>query len=194
MILRLALGGLRDRPWRTLFLLLGFGLGVGVMIVLLAIGEAMVLQSKDEKLVGGGTISVLPEGLSLEVMKTGGVGGLFVNIANARFVHRQVLASPRLADVIAAVAPQTDGQLLYIRAKGEAFPVRAMGEIPSATRAVGAGPSSLPGRGRTTSRTVASLRRGPTSCATRWTASITRPRSCRAPSARPGASGTTSTC
>lgn len=145
MILRLAFGGLRDKPWRTLFLLLGFGLGVGVMIVLLAIGEAMVLQSKDEKLVGGGTISVLPEGLSLEVMKTGGVGGMFVNIPNARFVHRQVLASPRLSDVVAAVAPQTDGQLLYVRTRGEEFPVRAMGEIPSATRAVGAAPELMAG-------------------------------------------------
>ena len=86
MIFRLAFGGLRDRPWRSLFLLAGFGLGVGVMIVLLAIGEAMVLQSKDEKLVGGGTISVLPEGLSLEVMKTGGVGGMFVSISIDRLL------------------------------------------------------------------------------------------------------------
>lgn len=146
MILRLAFGGLRDRPWRTLFLLVGFGLGVGVMITLLAIGEAMVLQSKDEKLVGGGTISVLPEGLSLEVMKTGGVGGMFVNIPNARFVYRQVLASPRLSDVVTAVAPQTDGQLLYVKTReGNEYPVRAMGEIPSATRAVGAGPTMLAG-------------------------------------------------
>lgn len=146
MILRLAFGGLRDRPWRTLFLLVGFGLGVGVMITLLAIGEAMVLQSKDEKLVGGGSISVLPEGLSLEVMKTGGVGGMFVNIANARFVYRQVLASPRLREYVEAVAPQTDGQLLYITTRdGAEYPVRAMGEIPSATRAVGAGPKLLAG-------------------------------------------------
>lgn len=146
MIARLAFGGLFDKPWRSLFLLAGFGLGVGVMITLLSIGEAMVLQSKDEKLVGGGTISVLPEGLSLEVMKTGGVGGMFVSIANARFVHRQVLASPRLADVVTAVAPQTDGQLLYLRsADGAEHPVRAMGEIPSATRAVGAGPTLLKG-------------------------------------------------
>ncbi len=146
MILRLAFGGLRDRPWRSLFLLVGFGLGVGVMITLLSIGEAMVMQSKDEKLVGGGTISVLPEGLSLEVMKTGGVGGMFVNIANARFVYRQVLASARLTDVVSAVAPQTDGVLLYVRAKdGRQYPVRAMGEIPSATRAVGAGPTMSAG-------------------------------------------------
>lgn len=146
MILRLAFGGFRDKPWRSLFLLMGFGLGVGVMITLLSIGEAMVLQSKDEKLVGGGTISVLPEGLSLEVMKTGGVGGMFVSIANARFVHRQVLASPRLADVVTAVAPQTDGVLLYVRgADGTEWPVRAMGEIPSATRAVGAAPDLIAG-------------------------------------------------
>lgn len=147
MIWRLAFGGLRDRPWRTLFLLGGFGLGVGVMITLLAIGEAMVAQSRDEKLIGGGTISVLPEGLSLEVMKTGGVGGMFVSIANARFVQRQVLASARLGDVVTAVAPQTDGVLLYLRtAEGREVPVRAMGEIPSATRAVGAAPTIVAGR------------------------------------------------
>jgi hypothetical protein len=141
VILKLAVRGLLDRPWRSLFLLGGFGLGVGVMITLLAIGEAMVTQSRDEKLVGGGTITVLPEGLDLEVMKTGGVGGLFVSITNARFVHRQLLASPRLAERISAVAPQTDGVLLYARtADGTEYPVRAIGEIPSATRAVGAGP------------------------------------------------------
>ncbi|MEN9791427.1 MAG: hypothetical protein RLZZ63_1085, partial [Gemmatimonadota bacterium] len=74
MLLRLAFRGLLDRPWRSAFLLAGFALGVGVMITLLAIGEAMVTQSKDEKLVGGGDVTVLPEGIDLEVMKTGGVG------------------------------------------------------------------------------------------------------------------------
>lgn len=146
MIARIALRGLLDRPWRSLFLLLGFGLGVGVMITLLAIGEAMVAQSQDEKLVGGGTVTVLPEGMNLEVMKTGGVGGLFLSISNARFVHRQVLASPRLRDVVTAVAPQTDGVLLYVRTiDGREWPVRALGEIPSATRAVGAAPTLLVG-------------------------------------------------
>lgn len=145
MITTLALRGLLDRPWRSLFLLGGFGLGVGVMITLLAIGEAMVLQSKDEKLVGGGDVTVLPEGLDLEVMKTGGVGGMFVSIANARFVHRQLLASPRLGDRVAAVAPQTDGVLLYLRNGDAEYPVRAMGELPSATRAVGAAPTIVSG-------------------------------------------------
>lgn len=146
MITRLALRGLLDRPWRSLFLLCGFGLGVGVMITLLAIGEAMVLQSRDEKLIGGGDVTVLPEGLDLEVMKTGGVGGMFVSIPNARFVHRQLLASARLAGSVAAVAPQTDGVLLYVRTvAGAEFPVRALGEIPSASRAVNAAPDLVAG-------------------------------------------------
>ncbi len=145
MIWRLALRGLLDRPWRSAFLLGGFGLGVGVMITLLAIGEAMVAQSLDEKLVGGGDVTVLPEGLDLEVMKTGGVGGMFVSVANARFVHRQLLASPRLASRVAAVAPQTDGVLLYVRHAGVEHPVRALGELPSATVAVGAGPQVVAG-------------------------------------------------
>jgi len=145
VITTLALRGLLDRPWRSLFLLGGFGLGVGVMITLLAIGEAMVLQSRDEKLVGGGDVTVLPDGLDLEVMKTGGVGGMFVSIANARFVHRQLLASPRLSDAVSAVAPQTDGVLLYLRAGDREFPVRALGELPSATRAVGAAPTIVAG-------------------------------------------------
>jgi len=145
VIARLALRGLLDRPWRSLFLLGGFGLGVGVMITLLAIGEAMVLQSRDEKLVGGGDVTVLPDGLDLEVMKTGGVGGMFVSIPNARFVHRQLLASPRLADRVRAVAPQTDGTLLYVRTAAGEFPVRALGEVPSATRAVGAAPTIVAG-------------------------------------------------
>jgi hypothetical protein len=73
----------------------GIRLGVGVMITLLAIGEAMVLQSKDEKLVGGGDVTVLPEGLDLEVMKTGGVGGMWFSVTNARLLHRH--CSPRRA-------------------------------------------------------------------------------------------------
>lgn len=145
MIARLALRGLLDRPWRSAFLLAGFGLGVGVMITLLAIGEAMVTQAKDEKLVGGGNVTVLPDGLDIEVMKTGGVGGMFTSISNARFVHRQLLASPRLAPAVRAVAPQTEGALLYVRTTSGEWPVRAIGEIPSATRAVGAGPTVIAG-------------------------------------------------
>jgi hypothetical protein len=112
------------------------------MIVLLAIGEALLVQARDEKLVGGGEITVLPEGLDVEVMKTGGVGGLFFSIDNARFIYRQLLASPRLDGMVTAVAPQVTGKLLYVR-KGvgsgaREYPVRATGEVPSRSAAVGA--------------------------------------------------------
>ncbi len=120
-------------------LLGGYALGVGVMIVLLAIGEALLTQARDERLVGGGAITVLPEGLDVEVMKTGGVGGLYFSIDRARFIYRQLLAAPRLAPHVSAVAPQIDGKLLYLRtAAGVELPVRATGEIPSRTSGVGA--------------------------------------------------------
>jgi hypothetical protein len=143
---RLALRNLTHRPWRSLLLFLGYGLGVGVMIVLLAIGSAMLTQARDEKLVGGGAITVLPEGIDVEVMKTGGVGGLFFSIANARFVYLQLLANPRLAGEVRGVAPQIEGKLAYLRtASGAEHAVRASGEIPSRTRLVGAGPSLAAG-------------------------------------------------
>src|SRR3954454_18998780 len=115
MIGLLALRNLVLRPWRSAFLLLGYALGVSVMIVLLSIGEALLEQARDEKLVGGGALTVLPEGIDVEVMKTGGLGGLFFSIDHARFIYRQLLAAPRLSPSVTAVAPQIDGKLLYLR-------------------------------------------------------------------------------
>lgn len=146
MFSRLALRNLTHRPWRSLFLLLGYGLGVGVMIVLLSIGEAMITQARDEKLVGGGDVTVLPEGVDVEVLKTGGLGGLFFSIDHARFVYRQLLAGPRLASEVRGVSPQVEGKLLYLRtAAGREVPVRGSGDIPSGTRAVGAAHPLLAG-------------------------------------------------
>ncbi len=145
MFTLLALRNVATRPWRTALLLGGYGIGVGVMIVLLSIGEALMAQARDERLVGGGEITVLPEGLDVEVMKTGGVGGLFFSIDHSRFVYLQLLASPRLAAEVRAVAPQIEGKLVYLRANGREHPVRATGEIPSATRAVGAMPALAAG-------------------------------------------------
>jgi hypothetical protein len=117
------------------------------MIVLLSIGEAMLTQARSEKLVGGGSITVLPEGLDVEVMKTGGIGGLFFSIDHASFLYRQVFASPRYAKEIRSVAPQIEGRLLYLRtAEGKEYAVHASGEIPAATRAVGAGPEVAHGQ------------------------------------------------
>ncbi len=130
------------RPWRSALLCAGFGIGVGVMIVLLAVGEAMVSQASQERLVGGGEVTILPEGIDIEVLTTGGLGGLFFSVPNARFVHRQVLRNPRFAGTIRTVAPQLEGKLLYLTtADGVEHPVRASGEVPSATRALGAMPT-----------------------------------------------------
>lgn len=138
---RLAWRSVSYRPWRSLLLCAGFGVGVGVMIVLLSVGEAMVRQASQERLVGGGDVTILPEGIDIEVLTTGGLGGLFFSVPNARFVHRQVLSAPRLSDAVATVAPQLEGKLLYLTtADGVEHPVRASGEIPSASRALGAVP------------------------------------------------------
>ena len=146
MITLLAFRNLLYRPWRSALLFLGYGMGVSVMIVLLSIGEALITQARDEKLVGGGRVTVLPEGLDVEVMKTGGLGGLFFSINNARFVYLQLLGSPRLAGTVGAVAPQIEGKLLYLTtADGRETPVRAGGEIPDATRDVGAAPALAAG-------------------------------------------------
>jgi hypothetical protein len=142
MIRLMAVRNLTLNPWRTLFLLFGFSVGVATMIVLLSVGEALLDQAKDEKLVGGGSITVLPEGVDVEVMKTGGLGGMFFSIDHARFIYRQLLASPRLNNDVSAVAPQIEGKLLYLHApNGREIPVRAGGDIPSLTRAVGAAPN-----------------------------------------------------
>jgi hypothetical protein len=144
---QLALRNLTYRPWRSVLMFFGFGVGVAVMIVLLSIGEAMLTQARQEKLVGGGTITVLPEGLDVEVMKTGGIGGLFFSIDHAAFLYRQVLASPRYAKEVAAVAPQIEGRLLYLRAaNGREYAVHASGEIPDASRAAGAAPEVVAGK------------------------------------------------
>ncbi len=131
---------LMQRPWRTALLLFGYALGVAVMIVLLSVGTAMLTQARRERLVGGGEITVLPQGMDVEVMKTGGLGGMFLSIDHAKFVYRQVLASPRLAGSVTAAAPQIVGKLAYVTAPdGRQIPVLASGQIPSRNDAVGAG-------------------------------------------------------
>jgi hypothetical protein len=148
VIALLALRSLASRPWRSLFLLFGYALGVGVMIVLLAIGEALLTQARDERLVGGGEITVLPSGMDVEVMKTGGVGGLFFSIDNARFIYGQLLESPRLSPSVRVAAPQITRKLLYLRAHGAESAVLAAGEVPSRSEALGAVPPLAAGEWR----------------------------------------------
>jgi hypothetical protein len=146
--LSLGIRNLALRKWRTALLLAGYGLGVATMIVLLSIGEALVLQASDEKLIGGGDVTILPEGIDVEVMKTGGLGGMFFSIDHSRFIYRQLLAAPRARADVGAVAPQVAAKLLYLSSAGRTLPVIASGEIPSRTEAVGAAPRLVAGEWR----------------------------------------------
>ena len=141
MLLTLAFRHLWVRKARSLFLLFGFALGVGVMVVLLSVGEAMLDQSRDVSLVGGGEVTVLPQGIDIEAMRTGGTGGMFFAIDRARFLTRQTLGGRRNADIVRAVSPAIEGKLIYLcKAAPVCRPVavRAGGEIPVAPTAVGA--------------------------------------------------------
>ncbi len=146
MLATLAFRHLLVRKLRSAFLLLGFSLGVGVMIVLLSVGEAMLDQSRDVSLVGGGEVTVLPQGIDVEAMRTGGAGGMFFGIDRARFLTRQVLGGPRQARLVQAVSPVIEGKLLYLRHGNRTVAVRAGAEIPSRARAVGSGLQVLSGR------------------------------------------------
>jgi hypothetical protein len=142
MLLILAFRHLWVRKLRALFLLSGFALGVGVMVVLLSVGEAMLDQSRDISLVGGGEVTVLPLGIDIEAMRTGGLGGMFFGIDRARYLTRQVLGGPRHADLVRTVAPAIEGKLLYLCRAGDSCAptaVRAGGEIPSRAAALGVG-------------------------------------------------------
>jgi hypothetical protein len=146
MLTTLAFRHLLVRRLRSLFLLLGFSLGVGVMIVLLSVGEAMLDQSRDVSLISGGELTVLPQGIDIEAMRTGGMGAMFFGIDRARFVARQILGGARHSATVAVVSPAMEGKLLYLRHGERTIAVRAGGEIPSRARAVGAGISVRSGR------------------------------------------------
>ncbi|MGH7510169.1 MAG: hypothetical protein ACREMZ_11975 [Gemmatimonadales bacterium] len=146
MLITLALRHLLVRKLRSLFLLLGFSLGVGVMIVLLSVGEAMLDQSRDVSLIGGGEVTVLPLGIDVEAMRTGGVSGMFFGIDRARFLARQILGGPRHGHIVKTVSPVIEGKLIYLGRGDRTLAVRAGGEIPSRARDAGSGLDLLSGR------------------------------------------------
>ena len=140
MIFRLVWRSLRFAPGRSLLMLGGYALGVGVMVALLSIGDAMVAQSRDRDLVGGGDLAVLPAGIDLETLRTGGVSSLYFDIDLARFYQRDVLTGPRLAGSVEAAAPWLDDELLYARLGDSTWAISAGGQIPSAAAALGVAP------------------------------------------------------
>ncbi|HKV45048.1 MAG TPA: hypothetical protein VJT32_10310, partial [bacterium] len=109
----LAWRSLADRPRRTLLLLVGYGIGVAVMIALLSVGDALVSQARDRDLVAGGDLVLLPEGVDPAVLKVNGVTDLYFTIQQAGFVVRELLRGPRFRAAIAAAAPQIDARQLY---------------------------------------------------------------------------------
>ena len=98
----------------------------------------MLDQSRDVSLVGGGELTVLPLGIDIEAMRTGGVGGMFFGIDRSRFLTRQILGGLRHQEQVKVVSPVIEGKLLYLRHNNRTVAVRAGGEIPSRAQQVGA--------------------------------------------------------
>lgn len=131
MIARLVWASFLQRPGRSVLLLAGYALGVGVTIVLLSVGGALVEQARDKELAGGGDLIVLPTGIDLETLKTGGVGSMFFSIEQASLLYHQVLAGTRFEDRVAAAAPWIDDELLYLEADSGLVPISTGATIPA---------------------------------------------------------------
>jgi hypothetical protein len=116
---RLAVRSLAAHPVRSAVLAAGFGVGVGVMAILLGVAEIVLEQSRAPALVGGGDV----------VLQLG------------PYVPAQlVLAGALQADTIkprVRVASPSHSTTLYMRHGGRVVRVRARGGIPSLERALG---------------------------------------------------------
>ena len=145
MIARLVWASFLQRPGRSLLLLAGYALGVGVTIVLLSVGGALVEQARDRELVGGGDLIVLPTGIDLETLKTGGVGSMFFSIEQASLLYHQVLAGTRFEDRVAAAAPWIDDELLYLEVDSGLVPISAGATIPGLAERLDVAPALVAG-------------------------------------------------
>lgn len=145
MILRLVRASVRQRSGRSALLLGGYALGVGVTIVLLSVGQAMVDQARDRELLGGGDLIVLPEGIDLETLRTGGASSMYFSVEQATLLYREVLAGTRFDARIAAVAPWIDDELLYLETDSGLVPISAGATLPGAATDLGAAPDVLAG-------------------------------------------------
>ncbi len=125
--------GLRFRPQRTLLLLLGFAVGVMVMTVLLSVGTAVLDQAMDEDLTGGGDVVLLPVGIDVAVLKTGGVTSMNFDIPNARYLTREFL-TPRRLPGVAVVSPELSRVYGTLSHRGNEQLVRMEGAVPSRFR------------------------------------------------------------
>lgn len=145
MIARLVWASFLQRPGRGVLLLGGYALGVGVTIVLLSVGGALVEQARDKELTGGGDLIVLPTGIDLETLKTGGVSSMFYTVEQASLLYREVLAGSRFADRVAAAAPWIDDELLYLEADSGLVPIAAAATIPGLAESLDVAPTLVAG-------------------------------------------------
>ena len=139
MILRLALRSLLTHPIRTLVLACGFGLGVGVMAMLLGVGEVILDQARSPAVSGGGDVVI--------ASSTG-------DLPSARWILSSCLRAGGLQNRISAASPSERTTLYLVRnnstvtnntvvsafrrtAPTEILPIRATGGIPSLERAIG---------------------------------------------------------
>ena len=122
MILRLALRSLLAHPVRSVVLACGFGLGVGVMAMLLGVGDVILDQARSPALSGGG-----------DVVLASAAG----RIDAARWVMSAALGGGTLGPRVKAASPARNAPLYLIRDGRRSVPIRARGGIPSLERALG---------------------------------------------------------
>lgn len=120
------------RPKRTLLFLIGYALATGVMITLLAVGEAVLVQARDKNLVGGGDLVLVPLGIDIESLKVGGVSAMYYSIPEARFIVHQMLSSSRFQNEVEMISPYLYSEVLYARksSSSQIETVFAEGSIP----------------------------------------------------------------
>jgi hypothetical protein len=121
VILRLALRSLSTRPLRTAVLAVGFGLGIGVMVELLGVGEVILEQAHAPVLQGGGDlVATAPAG----------------PVGSARFLLSSVLASSRFRSRTRAISPSKRATL-FLLSHGQATAIAVRGGLPSREQAIG---------------------------------------------------------
>ncbi|HUP40931.1 MAG TPA: hypothetical protein VM115_12485 [Vicinamibacterales bacterium] len=135
MILRLALRSLLTHPIRTLVLACGFGLGVGVMAMLLGVGEVILDQARSPAVSGGGDVVI--------ASSTG-------DLPSSRWILSSALRTGGFEKRIAAASPSRRATLYLVsenegsekvgsgfRRTVDTTPIRTTAGIPSLERAIG---------------------------------------------------------
>jgi hypothetical protein len=121
MIFKVAVRSLTVHPVRSVVLACGFGLGVGVMAMLLGVGAVILDQARSPALVGGGDLVV-----------TSATG----QVSSARWILSSALRGGELGARVTDASP-TRRATLYLIRDGRRVPIRVRGGIPSLERGVG---------------------------------------------------------